>query len=712
MMSRLSGMRPGPRNAAAFLVFVILAFAVYAPALRGPFYLDDDAHIVKNQAVQVTKPSPAALWRAAWSGATANRPVAMLSIALDHLAHGLNPAGFRVTNIVLHALTALVLFLFLARTFALRPGLSDIGPAAAFLAALLWLCHPLETQAVSYIIQRMAVLAALFFLLTLHLYAGGRAAKSPARAAALFAGAAASFVLALGSKENTAVLPFFILLYEWYFFQDLSPRFITRRWPWIALAAAVFALTALLYSGFDLSGTLSSAYSVRDFSLSDRLLTQPRVILYYLSLFFLPLPSRLTLFHAFSTSSGLFSPPSTFLALLFVLALAVFALIAARRLRLLSFFILFFLGALAIESSAVGLELVFEHRLYLPSTALCAAVALFAFALFENPRKGAALLLALCLACGAATFARNRAWGDGPAFFADAVKKNPESSRAVSGLAYALMRAKRPAEALSVYQRAVAMDRAFIDSHLDYGKALAKHGLPLEAMHQFKTAFFAWDRYMENQNGEAGMLAATGQVDKALDLYGRILAQAPGHVLARLSRGSVLLATGKPLPAAMDFYRVLKNQPDNVTVLMLLGDALHAARRDGEAAEAFRRAARLDPHQPGVWERLAKVLPGGGRAAPNAPDEIEDPAVAEILGALTRSPGSAVLYARLGALYREKGRPEKAAGAFEKALALAPDSPGLWNNLGLAHLAMKNFPAARKAFDKALDLDPKNIPAA
>ncbi|MBI5846303.1 MAG: tetratricopeptide repeat protein [Deltaproteobacteria bacterium] len=703
--------RPVWRGLSVLALFIILSLCLYAPAIKGPFYLDDADHLQKNPGVLITKPSPSALWKAAWSGPSHNRPLAMLSFAMDHLAYGVNPSGFRVTNIILHALTAFLLFLFLETTFSLRPGSAALAFPAAFFSAILWMCHPLQTQAVSYIVQRMAILAALFSLSSLFFYAKARTCEDTSHAARLFAGSAISMVLAFGSKENAAVLPFLLILYEWFFFRDLSPRFLLYRLHWIILAAMVFLLLAWAYSGFDFSGTMAGAYAIRDFTLEERLFTQARVIVFYLSLFLLPLPGRQNLFHDFPVSSGLFSPISTACSIFFILILAVAAVVLARRLRLFSFFVLFFFATLAIESTAVGLEMVFEHRMYLPSVALTPLMALGLFAVFEKRRTATAAICVAGLLFSSASFARNRLWGDGPVFFADAAKKNPDSARAWSGLAFALMEKRRFSEAINPYTSAIAMDEEFIRERLEKGKALAALGRKEEGMAFFHKALSIRSRHFSNLNGLAGALAATGRSEEALALWARLLKMAPGHYLANLNAGSILLARKEPDRAATHFETILRDKPDDTTALILLGDARLNSGNIAEAADLYRKTARLDPHAQGIWERLAAVGEKAEKPSLALPLSATDPEIAGLTKKLEQSPENPAIYNRLGVLYREKGRADEAVAFLEKALALAPGSPVLLNNLGLAQLERRHYPAAQKAFEEALAQDPKNMAA-
>jgi len=212
-------------------------------------------------------------------------------------------------------------------------------------------------------------------------------------------------------------------------------------------------------------------------------------------------------------------------------------------------------------------------------------------------------------------------------------------------------------------------------------------------------------------NGLAGALAATGRTPEALALWERLLGMAPGHYLANLNAGSILLASKEPLRAAARFETILRDRPNDPTALLLLGDARRDAGDLAEAADLYRKTARIDPHMKGIWERLSSVEEKTEKSSLAPPLAATDPEIAQLTQKLEESPGNPSIYNRLGVLYREKGRADEAVDFLEKALALAPGSPVLLNNLGLAQLERRHYPGAQKAFEQALQADPGNMAA-
>ena len=211
------------------LLFSFLALVVillYVETLTGPFIFDDKPNILENSHIRLTKLTVTDLARAAFKSPIPRRPLANISFALNYYFHGYNPVAYHLVNILIHILNGIVLFL-LAKTTLRTPSLrSDYETYRwiPFFTALLWLVHPLQTQSVAYIVQRMNSLATLFYLLSILLYAKSRLESKDRPRKLLLAGCILSGLFALASKEISATLPFFLLLYEWYFVQDLSRR--------------------------------------------------------------------------------------------------------------------------------------------------------------------------------------------------------------------------------------------------------------------------------------------------------------------------------------------------------------------------------------------------------------------------------------------------------------------------------------------------------
>jgi hypothetical protein len=348
-----------------------VALAAYSNSFSVPFYFDDRFNILENRDVQIkvlTWDQVEQLIKNTYKESI--RVFSYFTLALNYYFGGVNVFGYHLVNFIIHVASGIFLYWFLMLTFTL-PHLKEkygrISYRVALFGSLIFIAHPIQTQSVTYIVQRMASMAGMFYLLTMVLYIKGRLVSGLVRHV-YFLGMALSYLLGVFSKENVAILPLFIALYEFYFFQnlDLSPRgkkvLIFLTGVLLGLLAFGFMIWGKRYIDLTIEG-----YQYYTFTLSERVLTQFRVVLYYLTLLIYPNPSRLNLDYDFPISRTIFDPPTTILSIFIITGLIGYSFWVAKKRPVLSFFILWYFGNLVIESSFFPLEMVFEHRLYLPS---------------------------------------------------------------------------------------------------------------------------------------------------------------------------------------------------------------------------------------------------------------------------------------------------------------------------------------------------------
>jgi hypothetical protein len=341
-------------------------------------------------------------------------------------------------------------------------------------------------------------MAALFYILSLLFYVRGRivqrqrmaSQKPPAGAPRFkalfpypflwFLGSVLAGLLAMGCKEISVTLPFFVFLYEWYFFQDLSWPWLRRCLPWILAACIPAAALAVLHLG--IRPQILTNYNKWDFTMAQRVMTEFRVVLYYASLLFYPHPSRLNLDYDFPISYSLLDPPTTLLSLCAIAGLVGLACWRAKRDRVLSFCILWFFGNLVLESSVIPLDLVFEHRLYLPSMLVSLAFVLAMVRHIRPGRLAAGLLCAAALVLSVWTYQRNEVWRDPVSLWSDTVKKSPNKARAHNNLGEAVAKQGNLEEAAAHFREALRIEPDYGKAHNNIGVILAQQGRMDEAI--------------------------------------------------------------------------------------------------------------------------------------------------------------------------------------------------------------------------------------
>lgn len=584
----------GANEMICLAVLLAVCFWLYWPTLTGPFIFDDMHNILYNQDVQINSVGSDGLMQAAFSNPDFFRPLPMASFGLNYYFHGLNTKGYHLVNICIHFLTGAFLFLFFRQMFMLPFSGVKMKHATlpAALAALLWMAHPVQTQSVAYIVQRMNAMAGMFFVLTLLLYLYARTSPDKRRAHILFGLGVLSAFCALASKENTLVLPVIIILMEWFFFRDLSKRWLTGNWWKIILGLAAFGGLAWMAVGEDAVGMLSETYARREFSMWERVMTEWRVVVWYLSLLAAPLPSRMTLLHDFPVSHSLFSNWQTLPALGIIIALIVLAVALAKKERLISFAILWFFITLAIESSVIGLELVFEHRLYVPSMMLAAALVVLAFRVIAKPMAAALLILGVTAAFGWSAYERNTLWGDGVALMQDCAAKFHDA-RPYYNLGHTQMITGDLQAAAESYKKGLQIDELWLDSHSDAKPLRVKL-----VQHRAGVSYTAY----------SAILYEMGNTEEAVQGYYKALTFKPDSDLALNNLGLIMAKNGK-LREAVDYYqKSLAANPQSAETLANMGDAQIALGNLEKAKGFYTQALSMAPNSFQVHASMGKLL--------------------------------------------------------------------------------------------------------
>jgi len=519
------------------LLIVITSF-IYSNTLKHHFVFDD-SRIYNNQHIRIVSFDLDSL-RDAWQySEPKSRPVANITFALNYLFSQYNVAGYRLTNIFIHIVAGLLLFFLAKRTLQLSfPGKGNFLACSwlPFIVSLVWLVHPVQTQSVTYMIQRMNSLAAMFYLMSLVLYIEGRLCREKVFTSLFWLGSFVAGLLALGSKEVAITLPFFIVLYEWYFFQDLNFKLSKKRFFLLVAGLAGVAMVALFYLGDNPFAVIMSGYDGRNFTLGQRLLTELRVVFYYLTLVFYPDPIRLNLDHDFLISQSLLTPLSTILSLAGLLFMGGAAVRLARKERIISFAILWFLGNLLIESSIIPLEIVYEHRLYLPSMMVILAMAVTWYRYLPLKNLQVAVVVLTVMVFCFWTYQRNYDWADRITLWGDCIKKSPDKARPHNNLAVALKQAGRLDEAEANFRRTIKLDPGFFEAYNNLGN----------------------------------IMMMTGRVNEAVNYYGQGVSIKPGIALMRVNLGMALKESWRLREAREQFVQALKLQPGNVDARMNL----------------------------------------------------------------------------------------------------------------------------------------------
>lgn len=595
---------------------VLLGILVYLPGLPGAFIFDDMPNIVNNDALRLHDLGFSSLIDAAFSSPTGSllRPVSMLSFAFDIYFFDISPFWIKLTNILIHLGCGALLW-FTARE-ALRAYCRNGGEliearSIAWLSlgvALIWAVHPLNLTSVLYAVQRETALSGLFTAAALYTYLAGRRREQEQGRGQLFIWIAAPLLTLLGmlSKETAALMPVYVLVLEFTLLRfhghQGRPSRAAQGFLCVFLALpALAALALLLFHPYSILG----GYNGRDFTLSQRLLSEARIVLDYLRWTFVPDIRQLALFHDdIVVSQDLFHPLSTLFAVAAVLGLLAAGLLLRRRLPLLSFGVLWFFGGHLLESTVLPLELAYEHRNYLPIFGLLLGVAATLYLLARRGgwmRGAVALNLVAVLMFGSATALRAAEWSSELEFAKAEPRHHPQSPRAQEELAWAYLQYIVLNKDPSLIPQAVA------------------------AAERSKAA----DRYSINQDvGLAYMYAKLGQMDQARARFASasedVKQSRPSPTLQLALQTTLIMAEPENRPLYPDMERLLVNATTDpklmrdgcfyANVWNVLGIYRYKIEDVPGSLEAMNRAVTLCPGSPKFRENYANMLLDYGNA--------------------------------------------------------------------------------------------------
>jgi len=479
-----------------FLFLSLLAVLLYSNTFSASFHFDDDYNIGDNP------------WIKNFSNLldlSGSRYVGFLSFALNYHFGQLNVFWYHLVNLLIHIMNAFLVYSFVLLLLRIpQPPLtsdsSHLTNASwiAFATALLFVVHPIQTEAVTYIVQRFTSLATLFYLLAVVLYLKWRLTAPESRSRSLwYAGALLSTILAMKTKEISFTLPLMLLLVEAVFF-----RFSTRKQR---MALIPFLLTLLIiplsHSGAIGEAEAGFAKGTTEISRLDYLLTQFRVIMTYLRLMVFPVHQNLD--YDYPISHSLLEPKVlfSFLILLALFALSLYLLfiwprtshpfrVSVTASRLVAFGILWFFLTLSIESSIIPIrDVIFEHRLYLPSVGFLLAGSVAILGLMHRWRGISVIVICvLVVILSVATYQRNLIWKDGLTLWSDVVQKSPNKARGHHGLGVAYQNLGHLDEAIQEYKTALTLKPDYVEAHYYLGAVYRNLGRLEDAIQEYKAA--------------------------------------------------------------------------------------------------------------------------------------------------------------------------------------------------------------------------------
>lgn len=424
------------------VVLPLSILAIYFPGLSGGFVFDDFSNIVLSPGIAIQEFTWENVKNAALS--MDGRPIARASFGINYLAAGLDPFYFKLVNILIHSINSMLVFalvMLIVKQQLKTTQLENIESKTLFISAAIafaWALHPVNLTNVLYSVQRMNSMSATFVLAGILSYACGRLSldSSPLKSWLLISASIVVFLpLAWFSKENGALLPLFLFVLELSIFRFSTADKHSKKWLYVFFTFFLLIPTILgLFYLVQHYGFFQRGYANRHFSLTERLLTEPRVIWLYIRMILLPAPNLYSLFlDDIVVSQSLLEPVATTFAIVGLTGLLALALFSVRRIPILGFGLLFFFSGHLMESTVIPLELAFEHRNYLPSLGLLIPV-FYAIGFAGQPgsyqKSRLVFISAIVLLLATYTHIRSWQWSDNVRLYLTEVQYHPDSVRA------------------------------------------------------------------------------------------------------------------------------------------------------------------------------------------------------------------------------------------------------------------------------------------
>lgn len=591
---------------AAASIIAALALLIYSNTFRSSFQFDDYLYVI-----DYCKAHPL---RDYWPP-YGTRYITYLSFAINYSLGGLEPFGYHAVNTLIHVINGLLAFGVITAAFktpAMESGRGEKGLpfAVALAASLIFVAHPVQTEAVTYVSQRFASLATLFYLLSLFLYARWRERDNNGNFL-FYIGSILSALLAQKTKEIAFTLPFMIALYEFAFFgREKAGRRILRLVPFF-LALLIVPLSILGFLGKGGIGDEIRDIQLKDLSTISRhdyLLTQFRVIVTYLRLLILPVNQNIEYDYPMYTSA---LDPRVILSFIFLLAVfvsAAYALyIAAIRRRplllLASFGVVWFFVTVSIESSIIPIkDVIFEHRLYLPLFGAALTFSAGAFYAAERllpggniSRRAVIIILLTAVPLGAAAYMRNSVWENEVTLYEDAVRKSPDKERARYNLAWAYQTRGQTDKALTQYIEDLRLDPKKEKAHYNIAVIYQTRGDGSEALKHFIEAVKLNPANAIAYYNMALIYQARGDTKNAILSNLQAVNINPGYEDAHYNLAWAYGEAGDDADAVAHFKEVIRLNPKSADAFYNLGLIYRKAGRVEDARDAFTAALRIKP---------------------------------------------------------------------------------------------------------------------
>ena len=688
-------------NAGVLIAVVFYVLLLYSVPLQSKvFYFDDYVSIVQDQTIK-TIDMPTIF------NAFNSRFLVGLSFALNYSLCNLHPFGYRLINLLIHGLNALLVYLLIRATLYLYSAKRKTFPCPlewpAFFGSMLFLCHPIQTEPVNFITQRFVLMGTFFYLLTMYLYIQYRCRSKKGYLIA----SCGSAIAAMFCKEFVVTLPVMLILYDFYFLPGETIRkrctgllpffiivlivpFLLSRTPPDAIGVANIASANIIQQGNDQKAgdKIDITRAWGNISRHDYFLTEVNVMCTYIRLLFLPVNQNLD--YDYPLSNGV--DAKTALCGAFLLCLLALAAVSYRSNRIISFTILWFFIALSVESSFIPIgHVIAEYRVYLASVGF---VFLVAFLLYTRPIDlkrlnmiGAVILVGFSIL----TYQRNMVWKDEITLWGDTVQKSPHKARPHYNHGFVYFHQGKLDEAMPDFNEAIKINPG-APVYINRGIIYYEEGKFTDALSDYNKAIKINPDIAEAYYNRGNAYTQQNDLNDALSDYNKAIELNSDYAEAYSNRGSIYVKQGNFTQALASYNTAIDKYP-------------HAASpMDFDIWRYGIKSALIGNVFKSHYNGYAEAFYNRGFIYDKQGDLTR--AISDYSKAIVLNSDYADAYNNRGYIYSRQGSNTQAVSDFNKAIEINPNIAGYYYNRGIPESKLGNNDGAIADFTRAIELNP------
>ena len=685
------------------LLITILGLAVYINSINGKFICDDYSLIKENVSIKSFANLSKIFYKNKKLKPKKNaffRPLPLLTYAIDYSFWKLNVKGYHLTNILLHILVGMSIFWLITLIFK--------DQVLSFFTSLLFIVHPIHTEAVSYLSGRNDLLAVLFLLLCFICYTAFLKSNN----FYLYPCILLSFFLALFSKENSLILPVLLILYHFTFHKEKKKNLF----PLLSLFMINFCY---LFYRFGILRSTSSSQIPESTALSLNSLTIAAaaplgIILKKIPGFFvaitnyfklLLLPFGLHLDYGEKIFS--FFHLKSLLGMSLLVSLLLVAFFMRKKNKIITFSILwFFLALLPVADFYPVFSFMAEHYLYLPSIGFFLLLAKGLTIVYKKTKFRIATIIFLIILTGFyayLTVQQNTFWRTPLELYKRTLNYNPSSVWALTNLGSVYREMNQPEKSLKLLKKAVQLNPHNAEAYTKLAAVYHDMNNENEAIELYKKALEIDPDYEEAFNNMGSIYYKQGNTKKALRLYKKALEIDPYYAEVYYNFGNVYKDMGKKKEAVPYYQKAIEIDPDYLEAYFNLGVIYYTLGKKNEAIALFNRGIEIDPTNPKGYFNLGNAYFGMGK---------QKEAAKVFEKGIEFDPTYLKAYINLGSAYYYEGMVKEAINTYQKAIEIDPNYGKLYYNLSVIYFEEKEYKSAIEYYDKAAKFgihDPKLI---